>query len=104
MFYKAIKDGRVVDVFDHLTYVKYQWKHNSMLLCPLFEAQGIASSDGNSYWHVKGLYHLPIDTYATVELVEIDEYEYRQLKALNMKTPEEIIDEYTLLLIDGGVL
>jgi len=37
-------------------------------------------------------------------LEEIEEYEYKQLRALNMKTPEEIIDEYTLLLIEGGVL
>ena len=61
-------------------------------------------SDGAYVWHVKGLYGLPVDGYDTVELKTIDEYEYKQLKALNLKTPEEIIDEYTLLLINGGVL
>jgi hypothetical protein len=39
-----------------------------------------------------------------MELVEIDELEYKQLKALNGKTPEEIIDEYTLLLIEEGII
>ena len=40
----------------------------------------------------------------TVNLEEIDVYEYNQLKILNLKTPEEIIDAYTKSLIDGGVL
>lgn len=40
----------------------------------------------------------------TVSLVEIDVYEYNKLRALNMKTPQEIIDAYTLDLITGGVL
>ena len=40
----------------------------------------------------------------TVELSEITEQEFLQLRALNMKTPEEIIDAYTLALISGGVI
>jgi hypothetical protein len=50
------------------------------------------------------MYNLPIDGYDTVELVEIDKYEYERLRMLNLKTPEEIIDEYTLLLLAGGIL
>ena len=38
------------------------------------------------------------------DLVEITEFEYHQLNALNMKTPQEIIDEYTLALLEGGVI
>jgi hypothetical protein len=53
---------------------------------------------------VRGLYNIQLDGYDTVELIPIDEYEYRQLKVLNLRTPQEIIDEYTLLLINGGVL
>ena len=30
-----------------------------------------------------------------------DVYEYKQLKALNMKTSEEIIDEFVLTLFEG---
>jgi hypothetical protein len=104
MYYKALKDGRVIDVLDHLVFVKYQKKHGIMLLCDQSEAQAIVSSDGEYFWHVNWLYRIPVDGYDTVELVEIDEYEYKQLKMLNLKTPEEIIDEYTLLLLEGGIL
>ncbi len=104
MYYKVIKDGKVIDVLDHLSFVKYQEKHRIMIACVKEEAQAIISSDEDYIWHVNGLYNIPVDGYDTVELVEIDEYEYRQLKTLNMRTPEEIIDEYTLLLIEGGIL
>lgn len=104
MYYKILKDSKVIDVLDHLSFVKYQEKHRIMVACAKEEAQAIISSDGDYIWHVNGLYNIPVDGYDTVELVEIDEYEYRQLKTLNMRTPEEIIDEYTLLLIEGGIL
>lgn len=104
MYYKVLKDNKVIDVLDRLIFVKYQKKHDIMLLCDQSEAQAIVSSDGSYTWHVNWLYNIPVSGYDTVELIEIDEYEYKQLKMLNMRTPEEIIDEYTLLLLDGGVL
>lgn len=104
MYYKVLKDNKVIDVLDHLTFVKYYQKHKIMIACVKSEAQAIISSDGEYFWHVPGLYAIPVDGYDTVELIEIDEYEYKQLRALNFKTPEEIIDEYTLLLIEGGIL
>ena len=72
MFYKVIKNGRVIDVLDRLSFVKY--------------------------------YLIPSPEYDTVSLEEIDQYEYEQLKALGGKTPEAIIDAYTLSLIQGGLL
>ena len=104
MYYKVIKDNKVIDVLDRLTFVKYQKKHNIMIACEKSQAQAIISSNGDYIWHVDGLYKIPVDGYDTVDLVEIDKYEYNQLKVLNLKTPEAIIDEYTLLLINGGVL
>ena len=104
MYYKVIKNNKVIDVLDHLTFVKYHKKNNMMIACAKSEAQAIISSDGEHIWHIIGLYNIPVDGYDTVELIEIDKYEYQQLKILNLKTPEEIIDEYTLLLINGGVL
>jgi hypothetical protein len=104
MYYKVLKNDKVIDVLDHLVFVKYQEKHNIMIACDKSEAQAIISSDGEYIWHVVGLYRIPKDGYDIVELVEIDEYEYRKLKMLNLKTPEDIIDEYTLLLIEGGIL
>lgn len=104
MYYKVIKNNRVIDVLDCLIFVKYQEKHGIMLLCDKSEAQAIVSSDNSHFWHVNWLYKVPVDGYDSVELVEIDEYEYKQLKMLNLKTPQEIIDEYTLSLLEGGIL
>lgn len=104
MYYKVLKDNKVIDVLDHLSFVKYQEKHGIMVSCTQEEAQAILSSDGEHIWHVYGLYNLPVDGYDTVTLDEVDVYEYNQLKMLNGKTIEEIIDAYTKSLIDGGVL
>ena len=104
MYYKVLKNNKVIDVLDHLTYLKWQPKNKIMLLCGLDEAQAILGSDGNTVWHVEGFYNLPVDGYETVKLVEISQDEYKQLKMLNGKTPEQIIDEYNLLLIEMGVI
>lgn len=103
MYYKILNNQKVVDVLDYLSYAKYNEK-NRLILCPPEQAQVIVASDGNGTWHVRGLYAVPGQTREKVDLVEIDEFEYKQLKALNGKTPEEIIDEYTLLLIEEGLL
>lgn len=104
MYYKVIKNDKVIDVLDHLSFVKYQEKHRIMVSCKQNEAQGIISSDGEYIWHVFGLYNIPVDGYDTVQIEEIDEYEYNQLKILNLKYPQQIIDEYTLLLIKEGII
>ena len=102
--YKVIYNNKVIDVLDKLIYLKYQEKHNRMILCDMREAQAIMSSDENHIWHEETLYNIPVDGYDTVRVEEIDAYEYEQLKILKLKTLEEVIDEYTLLLINGGVL
>ena len=104
MYYKILKNDKVIDVLDHLSFVKYQDKHKIMVACDMFEAQAIISSDGENFWHIRGLYRVPVDGYDDFELIEIDEYEYKQLKALCYMTPNQIIDAYTLLLIEGGIL
>lgn len=104
MYYKVIKDGRVIDVLDRLVYLKYQKKHNRMIFCDENDAQAIFSSDREHIWHTEGLYNIPVKGYDTVELIEIDKYEYGQLRMLNLKTPEEIIDEYTALLLSEGMI
>ena len=47
MYYKVLKNGRVIDALDHLRFVKYQPKHDIMVNCVEDDAQGIISSDGN---------------------------------------------------------
>lgn len=106
MFYKVIKDNKVIDVLDRLIYLKYQPKHKIMVLSDINEAQAILSSDNETIWHEKTLYKIPTDElkFDTVELVEIDEYEYKQLKVLNGRTPEEIIDEFVMSLLESNII
>lgn len=104
MYYKVIKDNKIIDVLDQLIPLRYLPKRKVMTPCDINEAQAILSSDNETIWHERTLNKIPVDGYETVKVVPIDEHEYRQLKVLNMKTPEEIIDEYNLLLLEMGVI
>lgn len=101
MYYKVIYNDKVIDVLDKLVYLKYQEKHDRMIFCSESEAQAIFSSDGSEIWNVEGLYDLPVSGYDTVRIEKIDKYEYKQLKALNYKSEEEVIDMAILSLING---
>lgn len=106
MYYKVIKNNKVIDVLDNLTYLKWQPKHKTMILSDENEAQAILSSEKDDIWHVKGFYNVPTDEveFDTVELVEISKFEYEQLRVLNLKTPEAIIDAFLLTLIEDNVI
>lgn len=104
MYYKVIFNNRVIDVLDRLVYLKYQPRNNIMVLCDESEAQAILSSDQRKRWHVDGLYDIPVGGYDTVVLEEIDKYEYESLKMLNLKSAEEIIDNFVMGLVEEGVL
>lgn len=104
MYYKVIKDNKVIDVLDNLIYLKWEPKHKIMVLTDENDAQAILSSDKNTIWHEKTLYNVPVSGYDEVEIFTIDQFEYKQLKVLNMKTPEQILDEYNLLLLEMGII
>ena len=105
MYYKILNnDNKVVDVLHQLIFLRWDPKHNIMMICEERLAQGVLSSDGDKCWHIDGMYYVPVDGYTAMQLVEIDKDEYQRLQMLNGKTPEEIIDNYTLYLINEGVL
>lgn len=104
MYYKVIKNGKVIDVLDNLIYLKWEPKHKIMVLSGIDEAQAILSSDKNTIWHEESLYKIPVDGYDTVDIVEINKYEYNQLKILNMKSAEEIIDSFVMSLLEGNII
>ena len=104
MYYKILKNKKVIDLLTSFSFVRYCPIRNSVINCGVQEANGIISSDGNFIWHLLGLRQFPVGEYDTVEAIEIDKDEYDKLKALNGKTPEEIIDNYTLYLIEEGLL
>ena len=105
-YYKVIKNNKVIDVLDNLIYLKWEPKHKIMVLSDINEAQAILSSGKNDIWHVKGFYKVPVDEpkFETVELVEINKFEYEQLKMLNYRTPEEIIDSFVLSLCENQII
>ena len=107
MYYKVLKNNKVIDVLDKLIYLKYQPKHKIMVLCGEDDAQAILSSGKNDFYHERTLYNIPSDAdvkYENVDLVEISRFEYDKLRCLNLKTPEEIIDSFLLELINSGVV
>lgn len=104
MFYKVIKNDRVIDVLDKLIYLKWDSRHNIMVLTDENDAQAILSSDKNTIWHEINLYNVPVSGFDEVSIEQIDAYEYRQLKALNGKSPEEIIDNFVFSLLEDNII
>lgn len=106
MYYKVMKDDKVIDVLDRLTYLQWQPRNKIMLLSDFRSAQAILSSDGNAIWHEIGLRDLPVEAgeYDNVVLMPIDKYEYDQLRMLNLKTPEAIIDAFVASLLEDNLL
>lgn len=104
MYYKVLKDNKVIDVLDNLIYLKWEPKHKIMVLTDENDAQAILSSDKNTIWHEETLYKIPVGGYDTVSVIEIDQFEYKQLKMLNGKTPEEIIDSFVMSLIEDKII
>lgn len=104
MYYKVIYNKRTVDILDSLKYCKFQLKHKILLLCDKEEAQGILSSDGTSAYHTVECLAFPVDTYPTVTIEEITKAEYDSLARLHLKTPEEIVEEVLLDLMNRGAV
>lgn len=104
MYYKVIKDNKIIDVLDNLVYLKYQKKHNRMVLCKKSEAQAFFSSDRKNIWRMDCFPPIPVEGYDTVEAIPINKYEYDQLKILDLKTPEEIIDAFVTSLLEDNLL
>ena len=71
MYYKVLKNNKVIDVLDNLIYLKWQPKHKIMVLTDESDAQAILSSDKNTVWHEQTLYNVPVNGYDTVKIEEI---------------------------------
>lgn len=104
MYYKILKDGSPIDVLEKVTFLKYNQKHKRFFNAEEKDAQAIKSSDRKTIWHEISLYPIPVDGYETVEMKKIDMYEYNKLKFELATSIESIIDQYTLELLERGVL
>lgn len=105
MAYKLVKDGKTVDILTNLQWVKWNERHSKPYLTEQKDAEGILSSDRKNVYAVYGMKENPKHVFEHVdELVEITDAEYNAIKALNGKSAQEIIDAYTLSLIESGVI
>lgn len=101
-YYKVMINDRVIDVLTQLVYVKCDKRHGDIFVCDNpSTAEGFLSADRSTVYREQGM-PIGVKEFDTVELMEIDKFEYNQLKALTLKTPQEIIDAYTLSLVEGG--
>lgn len=103
-YYKVLKDGKVIDVLDKLVFSKWNHKHQRFFLAEEKYAEVILSSDGKYHWHTDNLNEVPVDGYDTVVVQKIDMYEYHRLKSAVAYDIEQLLDDYTMLLIERGVL
>ena len=98
MYYKVLKDGRIIDILTNLVYLKYQPKHNIMVVCSEDEAQAFLSSDENYIWHTSELYNIPVNGYDCVELIEIDKSApVESVSKLSISCPS--IHKYTRIFV-----
>ena len=104
IYYKVLKDEKVIDVLDNLVFSKWNKKHSRFFLAEEKDAEVILSSDEKYHWHLDSLNKVPVDGYDTVKLEKIDMYEYNRLKSTVCNDIEKLLDEYTMLLIERGVL
>lgn len=106
-YYKVIKDDRAIDVLNEneICYLKYSKRHQDMInAISINDAQAILSSDQKHVWHESTLLSIPIEGYDTVKLEKIDVYEYNRLKFELSHDINSLLDNYTMLLIERGVL
>ena len=80
-YYKVIFGGFVIDVLDGLNYVKQSARNLGITgTGDAQEAMGILSSDSSEIWHLDGLRDFLSGSYQTVNVEEIEEAEYLQLR------------------------
>lgn len=105
MYWKVIKNKKVIDVLDKLQYCRFQLKHKALLLCDESAAQGVLSHDGTTAYHLTtNSETFPVDIYPTCTLEEIGKYEYEQLLASGFKSPQEIAEGIMKELLERGVI
>ena len=91
MFYKIIKDRTIVDAMETITYVRQNVRKKVIIACPREICNGIVSSDGTVFWHLEGQPQFIEGSFETVKIVEIEENEYNEIKAV--LTDEQIAED-----------
>lgn len=95
MYYKAVKDGKIIDAYDFLSHVRYDAAAGMILRCAGEDTpQGIIQRNGMCIYHVDGWEPFPEEagSYGTVELQEIPDADTYLAIIKALKDDEEIPD------------
>ena len=76
---KLVAGSTVVDAVKNPCYVVYVPRLKLFLACPEAEAQGVASRNGTTYWHIEGKDEFGVDGYQTVDAISISDEEADEL-------------------------
>ena len=101
-----MKSRKVIDLFsgEKLVYVKYQPKHQILLLTDETEAMGIML-DYDKCYHLETLLPFPDDChYITAKIEEIAEIEYDDLRENLLQSADDILENLLVELMERGVL
>lgn len=107
----AASTGSIVDaVLDDPCWVKYDPRLRLFMACKESQAQGIASHDGMTYWHLKDRPEFGVDGYETVSAVSISEDEADEIIAAldaNQPIPEpepEVSDDGSIEMVRENII
>lgn len=107
----AASTGSIVDaVLDDPCWVKYNPRLRLFMACKESQAQGIASHDGMTYWHLKDRPEFGVDGYETVSAVSISEEEAAAIIAAldaNQSIPEpepEVPDDGSVEIVRENII
>lgn len=105
MYYKLLREGKIVDAVDGLDFVKFQKRNGIFLSCPEDQAQAVISSGGEKIWMLKEPEDERIADYPVVESCsEIGELEYLAIReALAGSSPVEDVQPQGPIESDGTV-
>lgn len=73
--------GKIVDAVLEPCYVRYDGHLRMFLACSEEQAQGVASHDGSTYWHLSTRPDFGVDGYSTVSAISISDEEAKTIIA-----------------------
>lgn len=87
--YKIVEKNQIIDVVEDVKFIKYLPKSKRMITVDKRQANGCISSNDNEIYHIEGTPYTFEDAKHSVQLIPIDEEEYKELTS-QMKENEKL--------------
>lgn len=94
--YKIIHNNLIIDVMEKLRYVRYLPKSQRTVGTDRLAATGIMSSNGEEIYHLEGKLDNFPEKLKTVQVIKIDEKEFKKLTTELTFQKEQVIDNNNL--------